>query len=62
MELNEDTPVALLVGAEQAGLTTATLKKCDYKFRIPMAKDVDSLNVATAVAVALHATREARRR
>jgi len=62
MELDEDTSVALLVGAEQAGLTTATLKKCDYRFRIPMSKDVDSLNVATAVAIALHATREARRR
>ena len=62
MELDEDTPVALLVGAEQTGLTTAALKKCDYRFRIPMSKDVDSINVATAMAVALHATREARRR
>ena len=61
VNLDEETRVALLVGAEGPGLTKPALRKCDYTIRIPMSKDVDSLNVGTAVAVALYAVREARR-
>jgi tRNA G18 (ribose-2'-O)-methylase SpoU len=46
--------VALLVGAEGLGLTAAALDAADVKARIPMAPGVDSLNVATAAAIALH--------
>ena len=46
--------VALLVGAEGAGLSDAALAACDRRVRIPIAPAVDSLNVATAAAVALH--------
>lgn len=46
--------VALLVGAEGPGLTGATLAAADRRVRIAMAPGVDSLNVATAAAVALH--------
>ena len=45
---------ALLVGAEGTGLSTAALEAADRRVRIPMAGTVDSLNVATAAAVALH--------
>ena len=45
---------ALLVGSEGWGLTAATLAAADRRVRIPMATGVDSLNVATAAAVALH--------
>lgn len=45
---------ALLVGAEGPGLTEATLARADRRVRVPMAAGVDSLNVATAAAVALH--------
>ena len=44
---------ALLVGAEGPGLSTAALAAADRRVRIPMAPGVDSLNVATAAAVAL---------
>jgi tRNA G18 (ribose-2'-O)-methylase SpoU len=47
-------PVALLVGAEGPGLTAATLEAADRRVRIPLASGVDSLNVATAAAVAFH--------
>jgi tRNA G18 (ribose-2'-O)-methylase SpoU len=47
-------PVALLVGAEGPGLTAATLAAADRRVRIPLAPGVDSLNVATAAAVAFH--------
>lgn len=46
-------PVVLAVGAEGPGLTDATLAAAEVRCRIPMARDVDSLNVATAAAVAL---------
>lgn len=45
---------ALLVGAEGAGLSAAALAAADRRVRIAMAPEVDSLNVATATAVALH--------
>lgn len=45
-------PVALVVGAEGPGLTSAALARC-RPARIEMAGGVDSLNVAAASAVAL---------
>lgn len=44
---------ALLLGAEGPGLSDAALAAADEWVRIPMAAGVDSLNVATAGAVAL---------
>jgi tRNA G18 (ribose-2'-O)-methylase SpoU len=48
--------LALLLGAEGPGLSHEALAAADVQVRIPMADDVDSLNVATAAAVAFHAT------
>jgi tRNA G18 (ribose-2'-O)-methylase SpoU len=45
---------ALLLGAEGPGLTPEALAAADVRVRIPMATGVDSLNVATAAAVAFH--------
>jgi len=49
--------LALLIGAEGAGLSDAALDVADVRARIDMATGVDSLNVATAAAVALFALR-----
>jgi tRNA G18 (ribose-2'-O)-methylase SpoU len=46
---------ALLFGAEGPGLSDAALATADQLVRIPMASGVDSLNVATAAAVAFAA-------
>jgi tRNA G18 (ribose-2'-O)-methylase SpoU len=46
--------VALVLGAEGPGLSEAVLAVADRRVRIPMAPAVDSLNVATAGAIALH--------
>ena len=46
--------VALLVGAEGPGLTAAARGAADRAVCIPMEGQVDSLNVATAVAIALY--------
>jgi tRNA G18 (ribose-2'-O)-methylase SpoU len=48
-------PVALLFGAEGAGLSAAALEAADRWVSIPMSGRVDSLNVAVAAAVAFHA-------
>jgi tRNA G18 (ribose-2'-O)-methylase SpoU len=46
--------LALLAGTEGSGLTAGALELADYRVRIPMAPGADSLNVATAVGIALH--------
>jgi tRNA G18 (ribose-2'-O)-methylase SpoU len=45
---------ALLVGSEGHGLTPDALAAADLTARIPMAPGVDSLNVATAAAIAFY--------
>jgi tRNA G18 (ribose-2'-O)-methylase SpoU len=47
--------IAVLLGAEGPGLSGAALAAADQWVRIPMAAGVDSLNVATAAAVAFYA-------
>jgi len=58
-ELAADPPakLALVVGTEGDGLRARTIDSADEVVRIPMGRGVDSLNVASALAVALWATR-----
>jgi tRNA G18 (ribose-2'-O)-methylase SpoU len=49
-----DRPVAVVVGNEGEGLSDAALEACTHRARIPMTNAVDSLNVATAAAIALY--------
>jgi len=48
-----DARLVLMLGAEGAGLTSEALRIADHRVRIPIAADVDSLNVVVAAAVAL---------
>ncbi len=49
-----DRKVAVLVGAEGPGLSETVLRRSDARVRIPMARGTDSLNVATAAALAFY--------
>ncbi len=49
-----DCKVAILVGAEGPGLQEHTMRASDVRVRIPMARGTDSLNVATAAALAFY--------
>lgn len=49
------TRIAFLLGAEGPGLKATTMDGAHHRVRIPLADGVDSLNVATATAVALYA-------
>lgn len=50
--LTAQDKLAIVLGNEGNGLTDATIAACSYVARIPMAHQVDSLNVAAASAVA----------
>lgn len=52
-------PVAIVLGHEGEGLTEFAFASCEYQARIPTTPDVDSLNVATAAALALYEIRRA---
>lgn len=52
-DVDPSSRLAWLVGAEGPGLEADTLAAADDRVRIPIAPGVDSLNVATAAAVAL---------
>lgn len=53
--LRAPTPTVLLMGNEQAGLPTEMAAACDTLVRIPMRPGADSLNLAAATAIMLHA-------
>jgi tRNA G18 (ribose-2'-O)-methylase SpoU len=46
--------VALMAGHEGDGLSEGAIATCDHLARIPMAPGVDSLNVATAMGIAMY--------
>ncbi len=50
--LAAEEKLAVVLGTEGDGLAPRTIAECDYTVRIPMARGVDSLNVAAASAVA----------
>jgi tRNA G18 (ribose-2'-O)-methylase SpoU len=55
VEVAADDRVAVLLGAEGPGLSTDAIGRAHVRARIPMHHGVDSLNVATAAAIAFHA-------
>ena len=50
--LNREERLAVIMGTEGDGLPQCTISEADYTVKIPMAHGVDSLNVASAAAIA----------
>ena len=49
--LGSKEKLAVYLGTEDSGLTDETIRRCDGVVRIPMARGIDSLNVAACAAV-----------
>lgn len=58
-DLPRSKPLAIVLGAEGAGLRQLVGETCDALFRIPIDASMESLNVSTAAAVTLYEARRA---
>lgn len=53
-EVNLKEPCAIIMGSEDKGIQSSLYKLCDGKFKIPMQRDFESLNVSVAAAMILY--------
>lgn len=56
-----DEPLCLVVGAEGTGMSRVVAQACDLVVRIPIVREVESLNAGVAAGVALYEVARARR-
>ena len=52
-KFHEKTPMVLIVGSEDKGISLITQKKCDFLLRIPLKGKTSSLNASVAAAISL---------
>lgn len=53
-DMNLKEPCAIIMGSEDKGIQPSLYKLCDGKFKIPMQKDFESLNVSVATGMILY--------
>ncbi|MGS2764973.1 23S rRNA (guanosine(2251)-2'-O)-methyltransferase RlmB [Sinomicrobium sp. M5D2P9] len=53
-DLQLDTPLAIVMGAEDKGISPSVLKSADHRARLPMYGSIGSLNVSVACGVFLY--------
>lgn len=49
-----DMNFAIVMGSEKEGISSTILKKADYRIKIPMLREFDSLNVANAASIVMY--------
>ena len=49
-----DKPIAIIMGSEDRGINPSTLKMADYKAKLPLLGEIDSLNVSVACGAMLY--------
>jgi len=52
-KFHDKTPVVVIVGSEDKGISLLTQKKCDFLLRIPLKGKTSSLNASVAAAISL---------
>ena len=52
-EFHERSPLVVIVGAEDKGISLLTQKKCDFLLKIPLKGKTSSLNASVAAAISL---------
>ncbi len=50
-DLEVDRPLAFIIGSEDSGIRQKTLEHCDYRIRIAMENNVESLNASVSAAL-----------
>ena len=50
---HEKSPMVLIIGAEDKGISLLTQKKCDFLLKIPLSGKTSSLNASVAAAISL---------
>ncbi|MBQ6466520.1 MAG: RNA methyltransferase [Clostridia bacterium] len=53
-ELKKSEKLAFFLGSEGNGLSKATIQNCNFRVKIPIYNDIDSLNVSVAGAIAFY--------
>lgn len=53
-EINLNTPIALIMGSEEDGISPQLLKEADYLAKIPMRGKISSLNVSVAAGISIY--------
>ena len=53
LKFQDKTPLVVVVGSENKGISLLTQKKCDYLLRIPLKGKTSSLNASVAAAISL---------
>lgn len=53
-ELKKSEKLAFFLGSEGDGMSKASIQSCDYRVKIPIYNDIDSLNVSVAGAIAFY--------
>ena len=53
-DINFMEPCAIIMGSEDQGIQSSLYKLCDAKFKIPMQKEFESLNVSVAAGMILY--------